>query len=152
MKPHSLASLLAGLLALAVAFAATGLDVSDGWVREAPPSAQALAGYLRLENGTDRPIVVTGASSPQFAQVEFHETIVEDGVARMVARPRLEIPAGGALSLAPGGIHLMLMGPKKRLQDGDQVQLSLTLGSGEQLSVTLPVRRTLDEPPHHHAH
>jgi len=44
---------------------------------------------------------------------EPHESVEENGVVRMVARPEgFEIPAGGTLELAPGGKHIMLAAPK----------------------------------------
>lgn len=44
---------------------------------------------------------------------EPHESVDENGVVRMVARPEgFEIPAGGTLELAPGGKHIMLAAPK----------------------------------------
>jgi len=140
--------LLLGCLGLAVA--GGGIEVRDAWVREGPPTASALAGYLVIENAGDTAAAVTGATSPQFDQVEFHETVIEQGMARMVPRARLEIPPGGRLHLAPGGVHLMLIGPRRVLKDGDRVRLDLTLESGERIALTLPVRRTLDAPPHHH--
>ena len=44
---------------------------------------------------------------------ETHETVEENGVMRMVARPEgFEVPAGGTLELRPGGKHVMLVEPR----------------------------------------
>jgi copper(I)-binding protein len=72
--------------------------------------------------------------------VEVHNTIVEDGLARMIHQERLEIPARGSLSFVPGSYHLMLMGRKTPLQVNDQVDLTLVFENGEEHSATAVVR------------
>ena len=98
---------LGGALLLAPAAGAACLQASDGWMR-ATPSAMA-AGYLRLRNTCAAARVIVAASSPQYAGVSVHESVRVDGVARMRALKQLEVPAGGEVVLAPGGLHLMLM-------------------------------------------
>jgi copper(I)-binding protein len=44
----------------------------------------------------------------------------------MAMVPSLEIPAGGKVVLAPGGLHLMVMGLKAPIKAGEQVQMVLT--------------------------
>ena len=88
-----------------------GLQVTGPWIREAPPGASVLAGYLTLSNTTDTALVIESISSPAFEAVEIHRSWVEDGIARMQAVPGLTIPAAGSFSLAPGGYDLMLLRP-----------------------------------------
>lgn len=67
------------------------------------------AGYLVLTNNTDKPVVIDGVASPQFGVVELHETVLEDGIARMRRIEELIVPARGSVTLERGGKHLMLM-------------------------------------------
>lgn len=60
------------------------------------------------------------------------------GVMRMEALPQgVEIPAGGAISLSPGGLHLMLFGPKAAIRDGDRIPVTLTFAKAGKVSVQL---------------
>jgi copper(I)-binding protein len=78
---------------------------------------------------------------------------MQDGMARMVAQDSMPIPAGGELSLEPGGYHLMLMRPKAALAAGDEVAVTLKFDDGSSLEVSMPVRKGMgDGEMHHHHH
>ncbi len=114
-----------------------------GWVRPPPPGAPAAAGYLTLVNPGRAPDRLAGASSPDFTRVEVHSMDMAGGVMRM--RPvngGLELPAGGRVVLAPGGLHLMLIGPKRVLKAGDQVVVDLEFARAGRARTRLPVRAT----------
>ena len=131
-----------GAAMLALSFSAQAeLMVHDAWVREAPPTAKMLAGYMTLHNNGDQVIDVVAVDSPAFAAVEMHRSEVRDGVARMVQQEKLSVPADGSLELAPGGYHLMLMQPSAPLRAGDQVELRMQLSDGTVVSVAAPVRK-----------
>lgn len=143
------------LTALASAYAADGLVVEDAWVREAPPGARALAGYMTIRNTGEQDRRLVSARGADFDAVELHRSLVEDGVARMLPQQFMPIPAGGELVLEPGGYHLMLMRPKSALKEGDRVGLSLGFDDGSTLEVDLPVRKASGgdhEHMHHHHH
>jgi periplasmic copper chaperone A len=114
--------------------------VVDGWVRSGPPSMPMMAGFGRIENGCDLPVAVLSAHSAHFDAVELHETRIEDGVSRMRAVPRLEIAAGGAAMLAPGGLHLMLMRPRAPLAPGGRVEIEFALEDGRRVTGVFEVR------------
>lgn len=121
--------------------AADGLMIADAWVREGPPTARVLAGYMRLMNHSDAPITVHGVESSAFGRVEMHRTVVENGVARMLPQETLTVPPHGELVLEPGGYHLMLIDAKAPLRAGDRITLTLDLGDSNYREHTLPVRR-----------
>jgi hypothetical protein len=75
------------------------------------PGAGMSAAYLSLTNNTEATIRITRVTSAQFGSVQLHESILDNGIARMRAIPALEIPAGETLTLQRGGKHLMLMRP-----------------------------------------
>ena len=77
--------------------------------------------------------VITGASSPAFDSASLHATIVEDGISRMRETKALRIAAGESAVLEPGGMHLMLMQPKRRLRQGEQVDIRFELDDGRSL-------------------
>ena len=120
----------------------------DPWVREPPPGMNMLAGYLVLHNPSTADLVLSGASSPDFTAVEFHNSVMENDVMRMRQEANLTIPAGGSLTFSPGARHLMLIAPRRALASGDQVSIHLQFADGSQLQLTAPVRAS-DEHSHH---
>ena len=122
------------------AFACDELTVADAWVRLAPPTAPVMAGYLTLANTGKDAVTLRGGSSADFERVELHNMTHENGVMQMRKLDAIEVPPGGEVALAPGGMHLMLIGPKHSLVAGDQVEIVLQVCDGQQQTVSLPVR------------
>ena len=107
------------------ALAVAGLEVY------APvPGSSAGVAYMTLTNRSGGDVVVEAARSPQFDRAEFHETRLEDGVMKMRAVDRVLVPAGDSVKLAPGGLHLMLIGASPGAVAGAPVMLELTHGDG----------------------
>ena len=70
------------------------------------------AAYLTLTNNSDDAIRINRVSSPDFGAVELHESLLEDGVAKMRPVDALVIAPGSSVTLQQGGLHLMLMRKK----------------------------------------
>ncbi len=125
------------VLSIACLLAACGvpqppLVASDVEITRPMPGRHMSAGYLVLHNNTDEAIRITRVTSPQFGNVEIHETRVTDGIARMRELEALVVPARGSVTLERGGKHLMLM----RAGDlGDSVSLQLLSGDAPVLSI-----------------
>ena len=110
---------------------ATDLEIS------APLPGQSMsAGYLALSNNTGDAIKITSVSSPQFGKVEMHESVIEDGVAKMRRIPSLLISAKSTVRFKRGGKHLMLM---RRKQQTDLIALNFYDGDTLLLTVQAPV-------------
>jgi copper(I)-binding protein len=90
------------------------------------------AGYLRIGNHSGSDIRITRVSSPEYGAVEMHETVVEDGIARMRAIPVLEIANGETVVFERGGKHLMLMQPV-----GEPRTITLNFYSGDVLLLSV---------------
>jgi copper(I)-binding protein len=77
-------------------------------------------------------------------QVQVHSMQMEGGVMKMHEHGQLDISAGQTVELAPGGLHLMLMGLKKSLVAGESVTVKLTFQDAKSTkstsTVTVPVR------------
>ena len=122
-----------------VARAEGRIGVFDAWIREAPPGATMLAGYATLKNTGDAPLTILTVQSDAFRMTSLHETVVEDGVARMREMHRLQIPAGGEVQLAPGGKHLMFMHPRGEIAAGDQVGVTFLMANGSRVETYFDV-------------
>lgn len=115
------------------------LEVKDPWVR-ASLNPRNTAAYMTLANPTDREAVVVSASSPAARVVEMHEMAMDGGTMRMRRVERITVPARGTTSLAPGGLHLMLIDLPRPLAAGEQVPIVLRLADGRELEIRAPVR------------
>ncbi|HFC53127.1 MAG TPA: copper chaperone PCu(A)C [Gammaproteobacteria bacterium] len=127
--------------------------VEGAWIREAPPVVKVMAGYLTIHNPTEEEMVLEGAESPLFDRIEIHRTEMKGGMAGMERQQGVTIPARGRVEFAPGGLHLMLMGPKKPLAAGSTATITLHFKGGQTLPVQFTVRAGGDgssQHGHHH--
>jgi hypothetical protein len=124
--------------------AAPDLRVEDAWARPAlgtdsvapPPSAA----YLMLHNDGRAPDTLLGARTAAARVVELHQSIEDDGVMRMRPVDSLAVPAGGTVTLAPGGYHFMLIDVARPLAPGDTVTLALRFTQSGAMDVQAAVR------------
>lgn len=132
---------LVGLALMNTAFAGKGVVVSDAWVREGPPNAAALGGFMVVHNHTDAKKVLVKASANGFDRVELHRTMRHDGMMKMMHQERIVIPARDSIVFKPGDYHLMMMKPKKALKAGDHVMVTLGFANGTSMKVKYTVRK-----------
>lgn len=114
---------------------------TDVVVTRPMPGISMSAGYLSLTNNTSEVVRITRVVSEQYQSVELHESIVQDGVARMRSLPELAIAAGETVTLAPGGKHLMLMHPKGVVEN---VTLQFLNEDGPVLTVNASIETKVD--------
>jgi iron complex outermembrane receptor protein len=142
MFRHSLA-LVATLLFIAPAsgheYAIGSIRVDHPWARPAPAGLVMGVAYFTLENrgGTDDALVA--ASTPAATRVEFHQTTLADGMARMRPLEQVALPAGKTVKVEPGGIHLMLVQLKQPLVAGVPVPLTLEFREAGKVEVQLSI-------------
>jgi copper(I)-binding protein len=131
---------IAGIFVMQAAVAEEGLVVSDAWVREGPPSATALGGFMVIHNHSDKRTLVK-ASSSGFGMAELHRSMQHDGMMKMVRQEKIVIPAKGSVTFKPGDYHIMLMKPKKAYKAGDHVTVTLGFADGSAVKVKYAVRK-----------
>jgi copper(I)-binding protein/uncharacterized protein YcnI len=116
------------------------LSVTGAYARANPAPGGASAAYMSIASaaGGDRLIA---AESPVAARVELHtHTLDAQGVARMRQVEGIDVPAGGAAELAPGGLHVMLLGLAAPLTAGQDIPLTLRFEKAGAIELTVPVR------------
>ncbi|MBS0468595.1 MAG: copper chaperone PCu(A)C [Proteobacteria bacterium] len=127
---------------LAAGFAHAQVNVQDAWVRATVPQQKATGAFMRLTAAQDTRLV--GASSPAAGVTEVHEMTLVDNVMKMRAIPVLDLPAGQAVELKPGGYHVMLMDLKQPVAAGSNVPLTLVFegkdGQRQTQELQVPVR------------
>lgn len=132
---------LIGLAACSPAAPETDLakvEVKDAVCRPTPNGRDVTSCYMTLTASTKDRLV--SVATPAAATTQIHEMSTEGGVMRMgEMKDGLPLPAGEAVSLAPGGNHLMLMGVTAPLKAGDAVLLTLTFEHAAPLGVNAVV-------------
>jgi copper(I)-binding protein len=136
------------LLPLATPAQAQTVRVEDPWSRATAPGRPGVI-YLNLSGGPDR---LVGVTSDAGGMTELHETIVENGITRMRPIGGVLISPGTRTRLAPGGMHIMLMGLKKPLKQGDTIKLTLAFERARPLIIDVPVLASRAIGPHDEAH
>jgi copper(I)-binding protein len=102
---------------------------------------QVGAGYLKVTNTGSEPDRLIGGSLASAANMEIHETQMVGDVAKMRRVDKgIEVKPGQTVELAPHGYHLMLMGLKQPLKDGDVLQGTLVFERAGTLAVEYRVR------------
>ena len=108
------ATLAAGLSVLASGALAQAVDVQNAWARATVQGQKATGAFMTLTAPSASKLV--SVSSPVAGVAEVHEMKMEGDVMKMRAIPGLDLPAGKAVDLKPGGYHVMLMDLKLPLQ------------------------------------
>ncbi len=145
-------TLLAAGAASAHSYKLGQLEIGHPWTRATAPSAPTAAGFLTITNrGTtvDRLIAVRTSIA---AQAEIHEMKMDGNIMRMRDLANgIEIPAGATVTLAPGGLHLMLMGLKTPITKDKHVPLKLVFEKAGSIDVELAVE-AMGASPSAHTH
>ena len=146
------------LLALAVttagfAHAQTApVAVEGAWVRATVQGQMASGAFMRLT--AREHLALVGVETPLAGTADVHEMKMEGDVMRMRALPALDLPAGRAVDLKPGGFHVMLQQLKAPLAPGSKVPLTLLLrndqGAVQRLALSVPVLVRPPESQHQH--
>ena len=133
------------------------LSVDKARIPSAPPTVEVMAGYMSLiNNSKDKAIEIVAVSSPDFNAVEMHATVSSDGVSKMIKQKSLIINANESVEFSQGGLHLMLIGPKKSYQVGDSVVIVFKVSTGEIISTRFIIEEAsldqMQDHSHHHHH
>ena len=144
MKLNTITAILAlscGAL-FAQAASAQTVDVQGAWARATVPGQKATGAFMKLtaKDGTK----LVSVSTPAAGVSEVHEMKMDGDVMKMRAvQGGLDLPAGKAVELKPGGYHVMLMDLKAPLPKDSTVALTLVFkdakGVETKQEVTLPV-------------
>ena len=123
MKLNSLITAVALATSCLCALAQT-VDVQNAWARATVKGQMATGAFMTLTAKDGAKLV--GASSPVAGVSQVHEMKMDGGVMKMAeVKGGLELPAGKAVELKPGGYHVMLMDLKQPLMKDSTVDVTL---------------------------
>jgi len=132
------------------------VKIEQAWTRATVQGQKATGAFMKIT--ANQPLQLVAVSSPVAGVAEIHEMKMEGNVMKMRALPALDLPAGQAVELKPGGHHLMLMDLKAPLAPNSSVSLTLTFknakGVQSQQQLSLPVSSGMPAgmPAGHHKH
>ena len=140
-----------------IGFSATARDniadvaVKDAWVRATVPGQKGTGAFMSITAKSDLSLV--GASSAVAGVTEVHEMKMNGDVMQMRAVTSVDLPAGKAVALQPGGFHVMLLDLKTALPKNVTVPLTLLFkdakGVASKVELTVPVATAA---PNQHKH
>jgi copper(I)-binding protein len=143
-------SLITAALAAAIAVGSPAcaqtpaVKVDAAWARVTVPGQKGTGAFMTLTAAQGLRLV--GVQSPVAGVAEIHEMKMEGDVMRMRAISALDLPAGQAVALRPGGYHLMLMDLKQPLVKDTQVPVTLRFadaqGKTSEMQLSLPIALT----------
>ena len=120
---------------------ADAIQIEDAWIREAPPGASAMVGYMTIRNHSAKNIILHQATSASFKAIEFHRSVEENGMYKMVPHLHLHIASGNKIELKPGDYHLMMFNPERPLKAGDTVEVELHFSNDIIHKATVAVKK-----------
>jgi len=139
--------------------------VTDAWVRQSPAATTLGAAYLTLTSSVDDQLVAASVPTTVAAKTELHETVVAttdttkmgssttmmrsgstmmggSGEMKMQPVSSIDLPAGQAVALKPGGYHIMMIDLVKPLTVGEEITITLTFAGAGTQEVTAAVRES----------
>jgi hypothetical protein len=137
------------LFALTALFALSGaamahdgpIHVEHAFARaSASPVAKTGAAYVTITNKGDTADRLIGVEGDAAKMLQIHTTEMTNGVMSMKeVEGGLEVPAGGMIKLEPGGNHVMMMGLKAPLVEGETLPLTLVFEKAGKVEIEVPV-------------
>ena len=142
-------TLLKALLISTVGFGLAGIaqaqsakvgsvQIENAYTRSTVPGQMAAGGFMKIENKGAVDELIS-ASSPVAGEVQLHEMAMEGNVMKMRQVKEVVVPAGGAVELKPGGMHLMFINIKAPLTAGETVPVKLKFAKAGEVEVKMPV-------------
>ncbi len=113
--------------------------VQDAWARATSAAATTGAVYLTIvdHGGPDRLI---GFATPVASTAQLHETTMQGNVMKMRPVAGLAVTDKGPVTLGPGGYHVMLVGLKRPLRQGETFPLSVTFEKAGTIQISVAVQ------------
>ena len=116
------------------------LTVTDATVRAVPPGTPTSGAFMTISNSSNVDRKLLKADSPVAKTVELHNHINDNGVMRMRQVKEIEVKANDQVALKSGSYHIMLIGLKQTLNEGDSVPITLTFDDGSTKKSDAPVK------------
>ncbi len=129
------------LLSLLIVSTAYGQKITKEAVRLLPPTSKATGAFFILENDTKKDFKLIKAHSHSAKATEVHTHLKENGVMKMREVKEVLVKAGDKKIFMPGGHHIMLMGLKSPLKEGEKIDIELEFDNGKKITINPEVKK-----------
>jgi periplasmic copper chaperone A len=116
------------------------VSADEPYLRETAPGQANGVVFFVLHNGDAVPHTLVRVESAAAERVQLHTHVQSGGRLTMKQVAEVEVPVGGEVVFAPGGLHVMLLGLRAPLRAGETVAFDLVFEGGCKVSVRAPVR------------
>lgn len=142
-----LSLIVAAVLAVSLAVPALADDVTIGslkvsapWARATPKGAAVGGGYMTITNTGSMPDRLIGGASEIASRFEVHEMSMDNSVMKMRELAQgLEIKPGEKVEFKPGSYHVMFMGLKQQLTQGQHFKATLQFEKAGKVEVDFAI-------------
>jgi periplasmic copper chaperone A len=132
---------LSASAAVAHGYRSGALSIQHPWSRETAVGQAVGGGFLTIANSGSREERLLSGTTPVAAEVQLHTMTMDGGVMRMrQVTDGIAIPAKGSVELKPGGYHIMFMGLKRQLRQGERVPVTLLFQRAGSVTVQFAVQ------------
>jgi copper(I)-binding protein len=119
---------------------AGALKISEPWARATPKGASVGGGYMKIINTGSTPDRLVGGATDIASRLEVHEMSMDKGVMKMRMLPSgIEIKPGQTIEFKPGGYHVMFMGLKQQLVQGQHFKATLQFEKAGKVDVDFDI-------------
>lgn len=151
MKKLLATLVLAGLYQTAMA---AGIQVEEPWARASVEGMKMSGAFMKINNDTNAQDFLVGGNSPVAERVEVHTHVNDNGVMRMrEVKGGVPLDAKSVTELKPGSYHVMFMGLKKQLKEGEKIPVTLKFKNAKAQTVQLEIKTApmpaMDHDHHH---
>ncbi|HXE38594.1 MAG TPA: copper chaperone PCu(A)C [Azonexus sp.] len=116
------------------------LKLTAAWARATPKGATVGGGYFTFTNTGNAADRLVGGTSDVSNRFEIHEMSMEKGVMKMREMTSgIEIKPGQTVRFEPSGYHIMFVGLKQPLKEGDHIKATLKFAKAGHASVDFVV-------------
>ena len=127
------------------------ITVDHPWARATPGPVKNSAAFMSFDNkgAADKLVSVSGDVAKE---IQIHSMVTEAGVMKMREVTSIDVPANGKAELKPGGFHIMLIGLKEGLKEGEKFPLKLKFEKAGEVTVTVVTEKMpgMDHSEHKH--
>jgi len=131
------------------------IEIEKPYTFFTPNGAKVSAGYMKIENESNKQDVLQSVSNVSFAdKVEIHEMTMENQVMKMrPLKKGLVIKADSEVYLKPSGYHIMFIGLKEQISKGKEYKATLNFKNAGSVDIFFKaVGRNYHPDKNHHKH
>jgi len=111
--------------AMATDYKIGSLEIIAPWSRASPKGASTAIGYMTIKNNGATPDRLIGGSADFADALQLHSMTMEGDVSKMRELKSVDIDPNQTIEFKPGGSHVMFVGLKHSLSQGEHAKGTL---------------------------